>query len=302
MPFVYKTIQRSEMTSDLKQILSAVYEINDLDIEDVFTDTQLSKYERRDNYMYVSLQFPEFDKDLKRVVAKELHCFVGAKFLLIINKHDFRQFQKFDEFKKDEVLEENQKSVFAFYEILDFIVTRLFRALRKFKIEVENLENRLNDDLTHDLITEIQIVKRNLINFISLISPLQDLIYDLQIHYNKFLQNNEDGVSNVELLDDSLDKVKRMLNNLRNYSQQVTIIGETNEALIARNTNQVIKLMTAVSIFALVPSGLAGFFGMNIYMGWDPAEKDFRPLILAIVLMGTMMGGAIYYFKKHKWI
>jgi len=298
--FLYKYFSKDEMTDTLKEELMSRYQITQLDLEDVYTDTQLSKFERRPDYIYVALQFPEFEKKAETFVTKEVHCFVSSDYFIIIDKHDFRQLQRFELHRQIELSQE-QNSFILFYEMLDYVLTKLFRAMRKFSREVDDLENELfatGKTTDKDFIFDIQIIKRNLINFSSLVAPLEDVVLDLQSHYNRFIKLE----NRVELLDDSLDKIKKMRNNLKNFIQQMTLISETNESLIARNTNQVIKLMTATSIMVIFPSFIAAFFGMNVYLGWDPGESNFAPLITAVVAIIISVSVIFLYFKKQKWL
>ena len=276
------------------------YQITQLDLEDVYTDTQLSKFERRPDYIYVALQFPEFERAEETFVTKEVHCFVSVDYFIIIDKHDFRQLQRFELHRQIELSQE-QNSFTLFYEMLDYVLTRLFRAMRKFSREVDDLENELfatGKTTDKDFIFDIQIIKRNLINFSSLVAPLEDVVIDLQTHYNRFLKLE----NRVELLDDSLDKIKKMRNNLKNFMQQMNLISETNESLIARNTNQVIKLMTATSIMVIFPSFIAAFFGMNVYFGWDAGVSNYVPLIAAVIVIIVSVTVIFLYFKKQKWL
>ncbi len=73
------------LDKDLKDSMSSQYGIAELDIEDVFTDTQLSKIEARKTYLYVCLQFPEYDRSIRQFFIKEIHIFVAPKFLLLID-------------------------------------------------------------------------------------------------------------------------------------------------------------------------------------------------------------------------
>jgi magnesium transporter len=297
----YTYFPKSEMTDELKEQLVTTYHITPLDLEDVYTDTQLSKFERRPEYIYVALQFPEFDKVEETFVTKEVHCFVSNEYFIVIDKDDFRQLQRFELHRQSD-LAAVQNSFVLFYEMLDYVITRLFRAMRKFSREVDDLENELftsGKTTDKDFIFDIQVIKRNLINFISLVAPLEDVVIDLQAHYERFVKEGEDR---VELLDDSLDKIKKMRNNLKNFVQQMTLISETNEALIARNTNQVIKLMTATSIMVIFPSFIAAFFGMNVYLGWDVTVPNYAPLVTAIVAIVVSVTAIFAYFKKQKWL
>lgn len=285
------------LDEELKITLFEKYKIEELDIEDVYTSTQLSKIEQRKDYLYVALQFPEYDKVKRHFDLKEIHCFINPGYFLVIDKDNFKHLNQFDNLKET-FLSHDYDSFDVFYEMLDFFVTKIFRVIGKFRAEIADLERGLFDEGgdKEDLITEIQIIKRNLINFTSIISPLKTLIEEMQTKYTAFI--DADG---KEFLDDSLDKVKKMMNNLGNFRDQMVMITETNESLIARNTNETIKILTAVNLIAVVPTALASFFGMNLYFGWDVTKESLLPFlaITSLILAATL--ATYIYFKKKKW-
>lgn len=287
----------SGLNPDLKLDLVKVYEIAPLDVEDVFTSNQLSKIEQKPNYLYVALQFPEYEKTRRSFVIKELHCFISSEYFLVIDKHNFKYLQKFDNIKFN--LNINLNTPFSvFYEMLDFIITQLFRVIGKFRQEIEVVEKEVfADNQKSDFLLEVLIIKRNLINFLSIVSPLEKVLIDLQEKYNNFV--DEDG---RERLDDSLDKIIKILNNLSNFQEQITLLHLTNEAQTTRSTNQIIKTLTVVNIIVLIPTIVASIFGMNVHFGWNTEETNFTPLFLILVSMIFFTFSVILFFKKKGWV
>lgn len=54
-----------------------------------------------------------------------------------------------------------------------------------------------------------------------------------------------------EAIDDSLDKIKKLINRLENFRETMKLLTETNEMLIARNTNDNIRRLTFINILLL---------------------------------------------------
>ncbi|NJK71169.1 MAG: hypothetical protein HC932_02835 [Thermales bacterium] len=239
------------LSPELRNLLETEYQIDRLHIEDVFTNTQLAKTEKKENYLYVAFHFPEFDKHKRNFLSKEVHFFVTNEYLKIIDKDNYKHISKFQEIQ-DDILGKNPTTFNSFYEIIDFIITRIFNTLGRFKAEIEDVERAIFENSTRmeDLLIEILIIKRNLINFISIITPMERVIKELQTpKYNKFITTR-----GIEKLDDSHDKLEKMLNRLNNFKEQITLLKETNETQIARSTNQTIRTLTSVNLLVLIPS------------------------------------------------
>jgi Mg2+ and Co2+ transporter CorA len=169
--------------------------------------------------------------------------------------------------------------------------------LDKFRSSIEYIEERIFDSVQRDLILEIQILKRNLINFETNLLPLQTIIEDLVLKHSQFLDS-----FGIEKMDDSMNKIKKMTSSINNFKEQAAMLTETNEAMIARSTNQTVKALTTLSIIFLIPSIIAGFFGMNVNFGWGLEEFNFWVLLGIILSILVSVFAAYLIFKKLKWI
>lgn len=282
---------------NLKEKLLVDYQIDELDIEDVFTSDQLSKIELKSNYLYIALQFPEYDKADRTFLIKEIHCFLNDNYFLLINKDNFKYVYLFDNFK--DTLISNKSTTFnIFYEFLDFTITKLTKVIINFRREINEIEKSVTDfNDNKDLLIEILIVKKNLINFISIISPLKEVLDDLKNKYHRFIDD-----SGKEKIDDSLDKLVKILNNLKNFKEQITLFQVTNESQIARSTNNVIKTLTVANVLLFVPSLITGIFGMNVNFGFINSEEfSIFPWIVIFGLISLSITGLIIFLKYKKW-
>jgi magnesium transporter len=280
----------------LRQKLEADFGIDRLDIEDVFTSSQLSKIELRKEYIYVALQFPEFDRVTRTFLGKELHIFLNQRHLFLINKHDLKHARIFHETKEALLPKQELRHPFnLFYELLDYCVTHEYRVLRKFREEIEEITADIFDQSTRrDQILIIQEIKRNLINFTSLMEPLGEVLTDLQTRYHSFIDDR-----GIEKLDDSLDKIKKMLNNLQNFQEQINIVSETNEAIMVRSTDRSVRILTLINIVLLVPTIITSFFGMNVYFGWS--ERSPWPVFVIILAILLVTIGSLLFLRRTQF-
>lgn len=293
----FKFVFVSGLTSELEETLASEYGLQELDIEDIFTSTQLAKIESRPNYMYISLEFPEYDRTTHKFETKEVHCILCKDLFILIDKSGHKHSLQFNNLKES-LYPGNIGVMDLFYEMLDFFVTKDFRAIARFRTEIQRLEQDIfNFDLRSDLVKDILIYKRNLLAFESTFLPLQEVVFDLQHKYSPLIKPE-----GIEKLDDTLDKIKKMLNTLNNLISQANLLSESNEAQIARSTNETIKTLTAVSIVALVPTMLFSFFGMNVYFGYLSDTQNGMPLILVTIFTATLSATSLWYFKKKGWI
>lgn len=288
----YQYYFTSKLDERVKDLLTTK-KINPLDIEDIFTDTNLSKVEVTKDYTYLALQLPEYDRDTSFFQKKQVQLVYGSDYIIIIDENSYKNLQIFETQRRAGNIQFNSSSELAL-EVFDFLVTRLIRVVNKLRDEVSDIEKSIfNFESSRDLILDLQILKKNIINFVSLMTPLNETLIDL-----KKTANNDE----ILKIDDTSDKISKMLNNLSNFKEQMSLLTETNEVLIARSTNEIVKVMTFVNILFLIPTIIVGFFGMNVGFGWS--TEAFTPwVILGITtLIFLSMGCAYFVFKKKKWL
>lgn len=108
-----------------------------------------------------------------------------------------------------------------------------------------------------------------------------------------------------EAIDDSLDKIKKLINRLDNFRDTMKLLTETNEMIMARSTNQTVRRLTLFNVLILGPSFIAAFFGMNMHFGWLSFladQDDILPLSIIVALMVVLTLGMFFFFKSKKWV
>ncbi len=288
---LFEFIYTSGLAPELETSLLEDFKLNEVDVEDVYCDTQLSKFEVRPEYIYVALQFPVFDKAKQGFLIKDLHCFWSDKQVIIIDRQNYKHFTQFINFQ-NQLLEDEEVITPGLFvaELLDFCMTKTYKAIMKFKTDIAQVESDLftfMDDI--DVLKDILTIKKNLVNFESVITPIQRVIRDLE-------SKNKDRFSQEELerIDNSLDTINKMLNNLSNFQDQMDILMDTNDSMMIRSTSLNSKNISVVAIF-----GFASIFALSLInslrTGIVEGNWIFLLLILALLVLIT---SGFYLIKK----
>lgn len=285
----------------LREKLVKEFHIHEEDIEDIFSPTQLSKFETRKNYLYFALQFPTINVRNRRVQIQQIHALVSSKYLFVIDEDGFTAIKDFDRIRHKLVTHEQYNSFDLFYELLDISVISMFHLLDAIHFRVRDIEDTLFSEEMHerDHISEIQDIKKAIINFRSVIEPLFELLEEI-------LRKNITMIDEVsrEAIDDSLDKIKKISNRLDNFRDTMKLLTETNEMLIARNTNDNVRRLTLINILLLWPSAIAAFFGMNVHFWWLTVDvtHNLEPLFIIASIMVISTVGMYIFFRIKKWV
>ncbi|HVQ60031.1 MAG TPA: CorA family divalent cation transporter, partial [Solirubrobacterales bacterium] len=74
---------------------------------------------------------------------------------------------------------------------------------------------------------------------------------------------------------------------------------ETNESLISHRLNDILRVLTAISVVILPLTLIASVMGMNT---WVPSEGHEAGFITVLGLMAIILVAMVAYFRRRKWL
>lgn len=186
-----------------------------------------------------------------------------------------------------------------FYSFVVNAIGNMFNILARLQLRIETMERSIFRNIpNNDQISEIQNLKKNIINFRSTLVPIYEVLSD-------YRDDTKISTEEKRSIEDMLRKVKKLISNLDDFHDITKLLRETNETLIARSTNETIKRLTLFNALLLGPSMIAAFFGMNIHFGWfteNASHGEITPLFGIISIMIFMTCSVYLFFKKRNWI
>ncbi|HEX4805226.1 MAG TPA: CorA family divalent cation transporter, partial [Conexibacter sp.] len=106
------------------------FEFHALDYEDVFSRNQRPKIDEYDDYLFIVLYFPRFDKQVGRLNAAELDLFVGPDFLVTLPNAPLQPVEYlFERVRSNDELREqwfSKGTGYLLYKIVDACVDASF--------------------------------------------------------------------------------------------------------------------------------------------------------------------------------
>ena len=275
------------------------YDFHPLDYEDVFSRNQRPKVDEYDEYLFIVLHFPRYDKKVARLNAAELDLFVGPDYLITIQNEPLQAVQYlFDRVRSNEELREDLFSKgpgFLLYRIVDDSVDASFPMLRKMGNKLERIEEEIFEgEQTSEIVRDISNVKQEIINFRKIVRPQRSAFRDLERTKTRYIAEDLDIY-----FDDINDASERVWDMLENYKEVVEGLESTNESAIAHRTNETFRVLTAISVIVLPLTLVASIWGMNVHV---PGEQSKTAFVVIMVFMVVLLGGMIAYFRKRGWL
>jgi magnesium transporter len=274
------------------------FEFHPLDYEDVVSRNQRPKVDEYDDYLFIVLHFPRYDKQVGRLNAAEVDLFVGPDYLITIPNEPLQPIEYlFERCRSSEELREqlfSKGAGYLLYKIVDDCVDASFPMLRKIGNKLERIEEEIFEGNSAEVVRDISNVKQEIINFRKIVRPQRSAFQDLERNRARYMAEDLDIY-----FEDINDASERVWDMLENYKEVVEALESTNEAQIAHRTNETFRVLTAISVIVLPLTLVASIWGMNVGV---PGEQDTTAFWAIIAFMVVLLGSMAYYFRRRGWL
>jgi magnesium transporter len=271
-----------------------------LDVEDILSKRQRPKVDDyvEDGYLFTVLHFPVYDSAVQRLNAAELDVFVGPDYLITLPTVELlpltRLFQRCEE---NEAFREqlfSKGSGRLLYEVLDDLFDYCFPILDKIGHKLDSLEDDVFEGRSDEVVRDLSNAKQEIISYRKIIKPERSTLRVLERHIERFLPEE------LELyFDDIVDAAERIWDMLDNYKEVVEALEDTNESVISHRQNDVLRVLTVITVLLLPLTLITGVFGMNAKF------PGFETVWAFWTIFGVMVAaliGMLAFFRSKKWL
>jgi len=161
-------------------------------------------------------------------------------------------------------------------------------------LKLERIEDEIFEGRSSEIVRDISEVKQEIINFRKIVRPQRAVLRDLERTKQRYLQEE------LEIyFDDISDAAERIWDTLENYKEVVEALEQTNESVISHRQNDVLRLLTIISVTMLPLTLLTGIFGMNVVYPGEATQVAFWVILGALVATLAAMVG---FFRWKRWL
>jgi magnesium transporter len=273
------------------------FDFHSLDYEDVFSRNQRPKVDEYDDYLFVVLHFPVYDKVIGRLNAAELDVFVGPDYVVTLPNEPLPPLEYL--FECARTREELRDTLFArgpgyvLYKLVDDCVDASFPMLRKMGNKLERLEEEVFEGRSEEIVRDLSNVKQEIINFRRVVRPQRQALRDLERTRRYVPEDLE------VYFDDILDASERVWDVLENFKEVVEALETTNEAVLSHRLNDTFRILTAISVIVLPLTLIASVWGMNSHVPGEQTSTGFWA-VLAVMLIVLIASVAL--FRRRGWL
>jgi magnesium transporter len=274
------------------------FDFHPLDYEDVYSRNNRPKLDQYDDYVFIVLHFPMFEKTTGRMLTAELDLFMGPDYMITLPNIPLppltAMFERYRE--KDDLRQEtlSKGSGYLLYKIVDTCVDASFPMLRKMAIKLDRIEDDIFEGRSSEIVRDISEAKQEIINFRRIVRPQRAVLRDLERTKQRYLAEE------LEIyFDDISDAAERIWDILENYKEVIEALEDSNESVLSHRVNESLRVLTAFSVILLPQTLIASVFGMNVLF---PGENTAQAFWVLMAAMLVITAGIVIFFRRRGWL
>lgn len=278
--------------------LKKKFNFHSLDLKDCLPPLQRPKLEVRPNYLFMILLFPVFNRRTKEIYPSEIDFFISEDTLVTV--HSNKHLTLVDFFKICQKKSYQEKYLFGspailLYEILNRLLLSCYPMLNHINLDIDQIKKQIFGSYEKKIVREILIIKSNIVIFRKTIQAHKNVIKKLIINASQFFSTAKLNI----YLDALVEHTREIWDLLEGYKESINALHETNESLISYRLNEIMKLLTIISVIMLPAALIANLFGMNT-PGLPFVKIPFAFWIVFFIMLLISLG-MIRCFKKKGW-
>lgn len=272
--------------------LAAAFGLHELAVEDLRRRNQRPKLDAyAGQFMIVAYEaVPEDDH-----AAAELHLFVGRGWLLSVQWAAAPSVDAARRRFREAADEETDTAGELLYALLDAAVDSYFPVLDAISERIDTLEDRvLEGDTDREGLREILRLKRRLLELRRVLAPMREVANSLLRHDVPIVRE-----SALPYYQDLYDHLVRVLDQVDLYRDLLASVLDARLSVVSNSLNTIMKRLTALTVVLMVPTLIAGVYGMNFT--FMPELSWPLGYAWALGLMALSAAAAVIFFWRRDW-
>ena len=250
---------RPEQIEELKKQFPSIHP---LVMEELETTTIRPRVENYDDHLYAVFHFPSFSQRQNKTIPHEIDFILMKDTLITVC---YEENQLLETIKKninaDPDLHDQYGKTPAhlMYYVLREFFTFALKELDQIQAKIDEIEEDVFASKEKEILDDISILKRNILDFRRAIKPQQQNLESLVFQGTQMF-----GERAKPFLLDLLGEYFKVWNMLENHKETLDALYETNNSLLAAKTNETMRAFTVIAFISFIPTAVANIYGMNI--------------------------------------
>ena len=291
-----------EPTADAIAAVAAEFELPALAVEDAVKAHQRPKLERYGEVLFVVVKPVRYIDHDEIVDVDEVAVFLGETFIVTVRHGDNDVVSRVrTELDDDSPLLDLGPSA-VLYRLLDIVVDGYGEVAGEIDVDVSDIEVQVFGGDPGDHSERVYKLKREVLQFRSAVLPLAPAVEDLAA-------GTVTGVNpkTADYFRDVHDHVLRIGDRIEGYDDLLTGVLQADLARVAVRQNQAaarqnedVRKISAWAAIALVPTAVAGIYGMNFENMPELHTRYGYFVVLFVIALACV--GLYVQFRRNDWL
>ena len=282
-------------TSSELSLISGYFDIDADDLATALDDEESSRISLEDGYtlILVDIPTPEVRHEKKMYTTIPLGIILKNDAIITICREETPVLTYFVRNKLKDF--STKKKMRFIYEMM-FRSAMLYQAyLRGIDKKRTEIEERVGDD-THDTdIIELHELESTLVYFATSLRS-NSIVLERLRRYKRLEQYPED----MELLEDVTVEYQQAIEMTSIYRDIIDGTRELLSSVINNRLNNVMKILTSITIVMAIPTIISGIYGMNVDEKWMPLSTTHYGFYIIVGIIVVICVCVLWFLKKKK--
>lgn len=277
------------------QQIGEKFNLDKLLLEDILNTNHRPKTEIFSNYIFVTLKMIGLTPDHHNIQNEQVSFVLGDGWLISFQEECGDVFDGIRErLRKNQGDLRKRKVDFLFYRLIDTIVDNYFFVTEYFSDKNAEIERDIFENPTPEALREIQLLKRQIVNFKRAVLPLREVASGLEkdgagLIDPGTLRYLRDLYDHIIQVNDSIDSQREVIASI----QDLYLSGTSNKM------NEVMKVLTVISTIFIPLTFIVGVYGMNFH-NMPELDWSFGYYLVWVVMIAILIL-MVFYFRKKRW-
>ena len=280
--------------------IGEIFQLPLLVLEDIVNVPQRPKLELYPDFLLITTQMVMVKK--KGFWTEQVSFILGKNYLLTIQEEPLRD--PFDPVRNR--LERNIGLIrqlgegYLCYALIDAIIDNFFPVLEAYGDRLEELEEEAIEKPTHQTLSKIYQIRRELLAFRRLVWPQREI-------FNSLIRDGSDHIdpSILNYVRDCYDHTIQIIDVIETYRELASGLTDVYLSATGNKMNEIMKVLTIISTIFIPLTFIAGIYGMNFNTEKSPYNMQELNsywgyfICLAIMLFISLV--QIFIFWRKGW-
>lgn len=269
-----------------------------LNLEDIRSPIERPKVDNDEHYIFVVMHFPLWDSRDGISRASEVDFFVGRDYIVTVHNGALKPLAGLME-RCQGAEDERQRllgqgSIQAFYTLVDQLVDYIFPILAKVDRRIHAIEDDLFESNAKRVIQEIALLRRDIISLRRIIRHQIPIVQQLESARHPILRDSMEAY-----FGDIVDHLFKQRDIIEENYEIINSFAETADTLASYRINEVMRILTVISVIMLPLTLISSIYGMNIALPFAAHPGAFAITAAIMIAIALLM---LIYFRRRDWL